>query len=66
MCLQDWLRTDLKGFLDDICLFTQNEDVDCDEDNNSKKHKQLHSILPVRDDSMWGSLRTEAAPPVAF
>ncbi|GLT45420.1 hypothetical protein SLA2020_192510 [Shorea laevis] len=36
MCLQDWLRTDLKGSLDDICFFTQNEDVDCDEDNNSE------------------------------
>ncbi|GKU97388.1 hypothetical protein SLEP1_g10537 [Rubroshorea leprosula] len=34
MCLQDWLRTDLKGSLDDICFFTQNEDMDCDEDNN--------------------------------
>ncbi|GKU86230.1 hypothetical protein SLEP1_g778 [Rubroshorea leprosula] len=24
------------GSLDDICFFTQNEDVDCDEDNNSE------------------------------
>ncbi|GLT49050.1 hypothetical protein SLA2020_226330 [Shorea laevis] len=32
----------------------------------SQKHEQLHSILPVRDDSKWSSLRTEAAPPVAF